>query len=66
MLRILECAGPDGLTTNEWYDLARAEDIGVGRTATLSEAKNDLVRKAYVYEDGGIYGYGGPIKRAVR
>jgi AAA domain len=54
MLRILQDAGREGMTTEVWFAAARAEDIGVKRRATLTDKKSELMNKQYVYEDNGV------------
>jgi hypothetical protein len=51
MLRMLYDAGRGGLTTEAWFEAARAEGIGLKRRATLSDRKSELMRKEYVHED---------------
>jgi len=48
MLGILREAGPDGLTTEEWYKRARDEGLGVKRRPDLTGLRNALERKGLI------------------
>ena len=55
MLGILEEVGKDGMTLQAWYEVAKAEGMGVSRRASLSDAKRELSKKQYVYEENGVW-----------
>ncbi len=50
MLGILDDAGSDGLTVEEWNDLARKEGLGVRRRMDLMDYRKALKKKKLVYE----------------
>jgi hypothetical protein len=51
-LSILEAAGPAGLTTDEWNEAMRKEDIGVKRRADLVDLRTALLKKKKVHTYG--------------
>jgi hypothetical protein len=55
MLSILREAGPTGLSTEEWNERGRTEDIGVKRRATFFDIRRSLKDKGLICE--GIHGW---------
>jgi hypothetical protein len=53
MLNILDDAGPNGLTTEEWNEKARENGIGISRRATLMDLRKALKdnKLVHVYAD---------------
>jgi hypothetical protein len=52
MFSILHGAGPGGLTTERWYDMARNEGLGVNRKADLYDIREALKSKGLVRQYG--------------
>lgn len=52
MFSLLHGAGPSGLTTERWYELARNEGIGVNRKADLYDLRESLKSKQLVRHYG--------------
>ena len=52
MLSLLQSAGPDGLTTEQWNEHARAVDIGIKRKADLYDIRAALNSKGLVRQYG--------------
>jgi hypothetical protein len=52
MFSLLHNAGPSGLTTERWYDMARNEGLGVNRKADLYDLREALKSKSLVRQYG--------------
>jgi AAA domain len=52
MFSILHGAGPGGLTTERWYEMARNEGLGVNRKADLYDLREALKSKGLVRQYG--------------
>jgi hypothetical protein len=55
MFAILHNAGPAGLSTEDWNDLAKEEGIGVKRHAALYDIRSSLMAKGLVRQYGKIW-----------
>ncbi len=52
MFSLLEEAGPDGLSADEWNERARSAGLGIRRRADLRDFRNVLLRHKLVLERG--------------